>query len=153
VGSVTWRKQCGLAVTDRSSIYKSGKCTDFTIVAGGREFPVHRVLLSTRSQYFNAVCDGNFAVCCTPSPPVNVANIAKDTKKRCIILPESEQTASTMLQEIYEVYNSTTGSVFTCFALRRALEKDRVMADLLALVASDKVCSPASRLPISRLTH
>jgi hypothetical protein len=33
-----------LAVTDRCSIYKAGKCTDFIIEAGGREFPVHRVL-------------------------------------------------------------------------------------------------------------
>jgi histone acetyltransferase HTATIP len=50
------------AVTDSCSIYKAGKCTDFTIVANARLFPVHRVLLSTRSQYFNAVCDGQFAV-------------------------------------------------------------------------------------------
>jgi hypothetical protein len=33
-----------LAVTDRCRIYKAGKCTDFIIEAGGREFPVHRVL-------------------------------------------------------------------------------------------------------------
>jgi histone acetyltransferase HTATIP len=45
-----------------------------------------------------------------------------------------------MLQEIYEVYNPTTGSIFINFALRRAMEKDRVMQDLLALfIACDKV--------------
>ena len=30
--------------TDIYSIYKTGKCTDFTIIAGGMIFPVHRVL-------------------------------------------------------------------------------------------------------------
>ena len=71
---------------------------------------------------------------------LNYANVAKETERRSITLPESEQTVSTMLQEIYEVYNSTTGSIFTNFALRREMEKERIMTDLLALfVASDKV--------------
>jgi hypothetical protein len=30
--------------TDSRSIYKSGKCSDFTVVAGDKSFPVHRVL-------------------------------------------------------------------------------------------------------------
>jgi hypothetical protein len=30
--------------TDTSRIYKSGKCSDFTIFAGNRKFLVHRVL-------------------------------------------------------------------------------------------------------------
>ena len=64
---------------------------------------------------------------------------AKETEKRCITLPESPETICTLLQEIYEVYNPTTGSIITNFALRRAMEKDRVMTDLLALfVAADK---------------
>ncbi|KAL6156788.1 hypothetical protein ACJQWK_06584 [Exserohilum turcicum] len=104
-------------------IYKTGKCSDFSIIAGGRVFPVHRVLLCMRSQYFNAVCDGNFA----------------EAEQRSITLPENDQTVSTMLQEMYQVYNPTTGSIFTNFALQPAIEKDRIMGNLLALfVACDK---------------
>lgn len=61
------------------------------------------------------------------------------------MLPEDSKTVSTMLQEMYEVYNPTTGSVFTNFALRRAFEKECVMSDLLALfIACDKVCESPS---------
>lgn len=31
-------------LTNDSSIYKTAKCSDFTVIAGGRLFPVHRVL-------------------------------------------------------------------------------------------------------------
>lgn len=31
-------------LTDVNSIYESGKCSDFTIIAGATLFPVHRVL-------------------------------------------------------------------------------------------------------------
>jgi histone acetyltransferase HTATIP len=45
-----------------------------------------------------------------------------------------------MLQELYNVYNPTTGSIFTNFALRRQIEKESVMKNLLELfVACDKV--------------
>lgn len=48
---------------------------------------------------------------------------------------------SIMLEEIYEVYNSTTGSIFTNFGLLREIEKEQIMSELLALfVACDKVC-------------
>jgi len=48
-----------------------------------------------------------------------------------------------MLQELYEVYNPTTGSVFTSFALRPEVEKEAVMDRLLALfIACDKVSPP-----------
>jgi histone acetyltransferase HTATIP len=64
---------------------------------------------------------------------------SEETEKRSITLPESEQTISTLLQEIYGVYNPTTGSIFTSFALRRALEKDHIITNLLALfIAADK---------------
>jgi histone acetyltransferase HTATIP len=47
---------------------------------------------------------------------------------------------------VYDTYNSTTGSIFTSFALRPEIEKERTMAQLLDLfVASDKV--PHSILP------
>jgi histone acetyltransferase HTATIP len=52
-----------------------------------------------------------------------------------------------MLQEIYGVYNPTTGSISTNFALRRTMEKDRVMSDLLALfIAADKYNLEAIKL-------
>ncbi|EUC46617.1 hypothetical protein COCMIDRAFT_35729 [Bipolaris oryzae ATCC 44560] len=93
-------------------IYKTGKCTDFTIIASGRVFQAHRVFL---------------------------ANVLKETSQRSITLPEDSQTVSTMLKEIYGVYNPTTGSIFSKFALRNAFEKDCIMRDLLALfVACDK---------------
>ncbi|CAA9957324.1 BTB domain containing protein [Pyrenophora teres f. maculata] len=118
-----WMEIPNETISEWACIYKTGKCSDFTVIAGGKTFPVHRVLLCTRSQYFNAVCDGQFS----------------ETEERSITLPESHQTVSTMLQEIYEVYNSTTGSIFTSFALLREMEKERVIRDLLALfVASDK---------------
>ena len=50
-----------------------------------------------------------------------------------------------MLQELYEVYNPTTGSIFTSFALRQEVEKEAVMDRLLALfIACDKVSTPSS---------
>lgn len=63
----------------------------------------------------------------------HLTDIKKETEQRSITLPENDQTISTMLQEIHEVYNPTTGSTFTAFALRWAIEKERVMSDLLAL--------------------
>jgi histone acetyltransferase HTATIP len=43
------------------------------------------------------------------------------------------------LQEIYGVYNPTTGSLFTNFALRRAMEKEAIVSSLLSLfIAADK---------------
>ena len=100
--------------------------------------------LSTRSQYFNTVCDGRFAVSPPPIPsshhPPHPTNMPKETEKRTLTLPESPQTISTLLQEIYGVYNPTTGSLFISFALRRAMEKEVVMADLLCLfLTADKV--------------
>ncbi|KAF2134565.1 histone acetyltransferase MYST2 [Dothidotthia symphoricarpi CBS 119687] len=104
-------------------IYKTNKCSDFTVFAGNKSFPVHRILLCTRSQYFDAVCDGCFT----------------ESESRSIVLPESEQTVGTMLEEMYDVYNPTTGSLFTGFALLREIEKERIMRDLLSLfVACDK---------------
>jgi histone acetyltransferase HTATIP len=51
-----------------------------------------------------------------------------------------------MLQELYNVYNPTTGSIFTNFALRHEIEKESVMSNLLDLFAAcDKVdYSPAA---------
>jgi histone acetyltransferase HTATIP len=41
---------------------------------------------------------------------------------------------------MYGVYNSTTGSLFTGFALRSEMEKERLLNDLLDLfIAADKV--------------
>ncbi|KAH3919896.1 hypothetical protein HBI56_032390 [Parastagonospora nodorum] len=100
---------------DWAKVYKSGKCFDFTVIAGGRSFPVHRVLLCSRSQYFNAVCDGSFS----------------ETEQKSISLPESDGTVSVMLQELYGVYNSTTGSIFTSFALQREIEKEAIISNLL----------------------
>lgn len=45
-----------------------------------------------------------------------------------------------MLQELYGVYNPTTGSIFTSFATRTDIEKETVLNDLMALfIACDKV--------------
>jgi hypothetical protein len=68
------------------------------------------------------------------------ANIHQETEKKSVSLPESEETISTMLKELYNVYNPTTGSIFTNFALRQEMEKEFVMNSLLALfIACDKV--------------
>lgn len=65
---------------------------------------------------------------------------SQESSKQIIELPESAQTISALLDEMYDTYNSITGSIFTNFALRPEMEKERVMAQLLKLfVASDKV--------------
>ncbi|KAF2028755.1 histone acetyltransferase MYST2 [Setomelanomma holmii] len=121
--SELWKAVRNTDTFDWASVYKSGKCSDFSIIAGQRTFPVHRILLCTRSQYFNAVCDGRFS----------------EAEQKSISLPESKETISTMLQELYGVYNPTTGSIFANFALRREIEKESVMNNLLALfVTCDK---------------
>lgn len=38
-------------------IYKEGRLTDFTVVAGGREMPAHQVVLSARSPVFAAMLE------------------------------------------------------------------------------------------------
>jgi histone acetyltransferase HTATIP len=64
------------------------------------------------------------------------ANIDKETERKSISLPEPADTVSTMLQELYNVYNPTTGSIFTNFALRCEVEKESVMSNLLDLFAA-----------------
>ena len=64
----------------------------------------------------------------------------KESSDRCVKLPESERIIDVLLDEMYDTYNSTTGSLFTGFALRSEREKERVLSDLLGLfIASDKV--------------
>ncbi|KAI4639122.1 uncharacterized protein J4E78_011010 [Alternaria triticimaculans] len=102
---------------------KTGEWSDFTIVAGGSQFRVHRVKLCKESHYFKAVCGGGFA----------------ETAKQSIELPESAQVVSTLLDEMYGVYNPTTGSIFTNFAPRMEIEKEQMMNQLLDLfIAADK---------------
>ncbi|KAI4906363.1 hypothetical protein J4E90_010582 [Alternaria incomplexa] len=102
---------------------KTCEWSDFTVIAGGSEFRVHRVKLCKESHYFKAVCSGGFA----------------ETAKQSIELPESAQVISTLLDEMYGVYNSITGSIFTNFALRMEIEKEHIMNQLLDLsIAADK---------------
>ncbi|KAI4701113.1 hypothetical protein J4E89_010809 [Alternaria sp. Ai002NY15] len=102
---------------------KTGEWSDFTVVAGGSDFRVHRVKLCKESYYFKAVCSGGFA----------------ETAKQSIELPESAQVISILLDEMYGVYNTTTGSIFTNFALRMEIEKEQMMNQLLDLfIAADK---------------
>ncbi|KAH7363678.1 acyl-CoA N-acyltransferase [Pyrenochaeta sp. MPI-SDFR-AT-0127] len=104
-------------------IRKTGDWSDFTIIAEGRKFSVHRVKICKESFYFKAVCGGSFA----------------ESDMQCIELPELAQTIDAMLDEMYGAYNETTGSLFTNFALRQGMEKERIMNQLLALfITSDK---------------
>ncbi|KAH9864574.1 hypothetical protein J1614_010509 [Plenodomus biglobosus] len=114
---------------------------------GNEYFKIYEA--TSRSEYFNAVCDGQFSVRQLPNdlqrPTGLLNNSTKETEQRSISLPEDAKTTSTLLQEIYEVYNPTTGSIFTKFALRRALEKEYMMSDILALfMTADKVITPIS---------
>ena len=103
---------------------KTGEWSDFTVVAGGSQFRVHRVKVCKESYYSRAVCSGGFS----------------ETAKQSIELPESAQVVSTLLDEMYGVYNPTTGSIFTNFALRMEIEKELMMNQLLDLfIAADKV--------------
>ena len=113
---------------------KTGEWSDFTVFAGGSQFRVHRVKVCKESYYFRAVCSGGFS----------------ETAKQSIELPESAQVVSTLLDEMYGVYNPTTGSIFTNFALRMEIEKERVMNQLLDLfIAADKVLALPLSPPLS----
>jgi len=111
---------------------KTGEWSDFTVVAGGSDFRVHCVKLCKESYYFKAVCSGGFA----------------ETAKQSIELPESAQVISILLDEMYGVYNTTTGSIFTNFALRMEIEKELMMNQLLDLfIAADKVTALVPLFP------
>lgn len=104
---------------------KTGEWSDFTISAGGSQFPVHRVKICKESNYFKAVCSGGF----------------RETAQQSVVLPESAQVISSLLDEMYGVYSPTTGSIFTNFIPRKAIEKEHMLNQLLDLfVAADKVC-------------
>jgi hypothetical protein len=118
-----------MAVLKESSewprLRKSGAWSDFTIFAGGSQFPVHRVKICKESNYFKAVCSGGF----------------RETAQQSVILPEPARTISTLFDEMYGVYNSTTGSIFTNFVPRKEIKKERILNELLDLfIAADKVC-------------
>ncbi|KAJ8113355.1 hypothetical protein OPT61_g4493 [Boeremia exigua] len=105
------------------NLRKTGDWSDFNIIAGEWTFPVHRVKLCKESDYFKAVCSGGFA----------------ETNLRSVELPEPGRIIDILLDEMYDTYNSTTGSLFTGFALRSEMEKERIINDLLDLfIAADK---------------
>ena len=75
--------------------------------------------------YFKAVCSGGF----------------RETAQQSVVLPESAQVISSLLDEMYGVYNPTTGSIFTNFIPRKAIEKEHIFNRLIDLfIAADKVC-------------
>jgi histone acetyltransferase HTATIP len=107
-----------------------------------------------RSHYFKTVCDGPFAVSFPSFTGLtHQADKYQETEQKSISLPEKEAVISTMLQEVYGVYNPTTGSLFANFALRNDMEKIRVMGDLLQLSkACEKVCPLSTHKLPFRLT-
>jgi histone acetyltransferase HTATIP len=118
-----------IAVQNESSewprLRKTGEWSDFTIFAGGSQFPVHRVKICKESNYFKVVCSGGF----------------RETAQQSVVLPEPARIVSTLLDEMYGVYNPTTGSIFTSFAPRKEIEKEHMLNQLLDLfVAANKVC-------------
>jgi histone acetyltransferase HTATIP len=118
-----------IAVQNESSewprLRKSGEWSDSTIFAGGSQFPVHRVKICKESNYFKAVCSGGF----------------RETAQQSVVLPESAQVISSLLDEMYGVYNPTIGSIFTNFIPRKAIEKEHMFNRLIDLfIAADKVC-------------
>ena len=44
------------------SVVQSGKYSDLTLITGRNEYKVHRVVLCTKSPFFDAACDGGFKV-------------------------------------------------------------------------------------------
>ncbi|CAN9393967.1 unnamed protein product [Alternaria alternata] len=116
-----------IAVQNESSewphLRKTGEWSDFTIFAGGSQFLVHRVKICKESNYFKAVCSGAF----------------RETAQQSVVLPESAQVISSLLDEMYGVYNPTTGSIFTNFIPRKAIEKEHMLNRLIDLfIAADK---------------
>jgi histone acetyltransferase HTATIP len=83
----------------------------------------------------------------------NRSDVFQESAKQSIALPESAQTVGALLDEMYDTYNSTTGSLFTNFALRPEIEKERTMASLLELfIAADKVRDFLCSFMLSQLT-
>jgi hypothetical protein len=118
-----------IAVQNESSewprLRKTGEWSDFTIFVGDSQFLVHRVKICKESNYFKVVCSGGF----------------RETAQQSVVLPESARIVSTLLDEMYGVYNPTTGSIFTNFAPRKEIEKEHMLNQLFDLfVAADKVC-------------
>ncbi|KAL6707840.1 hypothetical protein ACN47E_003740 [Coniothyrium glycines] len=103
---------------------KTGEWSDFTVIAEGTKFPVHRVKICKESLFFQAACTGGFA----------------EAVMQSIELPESASTVESLLDEMYDLYNPVTSSLFTGFvATRLDMEKERNMNQLLALfIAADK---------------
>ncbi len=100
--------------------------------------------LCKESDYFKTICSGGFAVLIPVSNARDHVDdvLCKETKDRWVKLPEPERVVDLLLDEMYDTYNSTTGSLFSGFALRTEMEKEQVMNDLLHLfIAADKVLS------------
>jgi hypothetical protein len=128
-GFISRATQPWIAVQNESSewprLRKTGEWSDFTIFAGGSQFPVHRVNICKESNYFKVVCSGRF----------------RETAQQSVILPESARIVSTLLDEMYGVYNPTTGSILTNFAPCKEIEEEHMLNQLLDLfIAADKVC-------------
>ncbi|OAG15152.1 hypothetical protein CC77DRAFT_1080363 [Alternaria alternata] len=126
-GFISRATQPWIAVQNESSewprLRKTGEWSDFTIFAGGSQFPVHRVNICKESNYFKVVCSGRF----------------RETAQQSVILPESARIVSTLLDEMYGVYNPTTGSILTNFAPCKEIEKEHMLNRLLDLfIAADK---------------
>ena len=118
-----------IAIQNESSewphLRKTGEWSDFIIFAGGSQFPVHCVKICKESNYSKAVCSCGF----------------RETAEQSVVLPESAQVISSLLDEMYGVYNPTTGLIFTNFLPRKAIEKEHMFDRLIDLfIAADKVC-------------
>ncbi|KAJ4991436.1 BTB/POZ domain-containing protein [Stagonosporopsis vannaccii] len=119
------------------SLRKTGEWSDFTIIAGDRSFAVHRVKLCKESDYFKAICNGGFA----------------EADHRWVKLPEPEHIIDILLDEMYDTYNNTTGSLFTGFVLRSELEKERMLKDLLDIfIAADKYNLEKIKMKVAKAT-
>jgi len=46
----------------KCSLYKSEEGSDLTLICASSEFRVHSYMLTMRSTWFTAACDGNFKV-------------------------------------------------------------------------------------------
>ncbi|KAH7115165.1 hypothetical protein B0J11DRAFT_444580 [Dendryphion nanum] len=103
--------------------YGRNEWADYTVIAQGEEFPVHKLVICSQSSFFAAACRPGFLEGATGR----------------LELEEDPATIEALIGELYGARNAVTGSIFTGFALIHELEKDYRLRVLLKLcIAADK---------------
>ncbi|KAF2195401.1 hypothetical protein K469DRAFT_681720 [Zopfia rhizophila CBS 207.26] len=120
-------------------LWSTGEWSDLTVVAGTKEFKVHRSVLCPRSKFFEAACRPGFTVFNLHVDENGKAHVKKEAATGRTRLEEDEVTVETLLGSLYAVEMPIIGSMFTEFAPKNEAEKSVAMHVLVKLsIACDK---------------